>query len=573
MRRIAIVFVCLVAAGTFIVLAGGAGSGSGGSTYYAELDNAFGLVKGGDMKVAGVRAGKITDLILCTKTEKKCLPAARGTNLALVGFKITQNGFGSLRTDTTCQSRPQSLIGEYYLDCEPGTNPQVLKGGSTIAVTTTASTIPPDLIGDILREPYRERFSIILGELGAAAAGNGQNLNDAIRRAVPALRETDQVLRILARQNTILADLASQSDIVLKDLADNRTNVQRWIVASKGAAADSAAQKANIERGFALLPTFLSELRPAMAALGQVIDTNTPVLQNLNSSATQLKTLFNNLGPFATASTPSVQALGKASVTGNQAAQAATGTVQQLNQFASGTPELAQNLSIILQHLDNPAYGVTRDPRAVAQHPTTHSNTYTGLEALLQYVFDQASDTNYFTADGHLLGVGVFSRPKCDPYANAATAKALLATNPECHTWLGPTQPGITTPDPTKLVTPAKPASARGRSNTQTTVNPQANTAPTSAPQTSTNTSGNAGGGSKGAGTCLLGVCVPTNPVTTPAPVTNVPAAVGQAVSGLTNAAQGATGNATGATQGATQNSGSGGNRNNGSLLGYLLGP
>ena len=52
----------------------------------SQFDNAFGLIQGGDLKVAGVRAGKITDIKLDKRTKH-----------ALVGFKIDKNGFGSLR--------------------------------------------------------------------------------------------------------------------------------------------------------------------------------------------------------------------------------------------------------------------------------------------------------------------------------------------------------------------------------------------------------------------------------------------------------------------------------------------
>ena len=43
-----------------------------------------------------------------------------------------------------------------------------------------------------MRRPYRERSEPIVSGLGAGVAGNGQDLNDTIRRAVPALRETDK---------------------------------------------------------------------------------------------------------------------------------------------------------------------------------------------------------------------------------------------------------------------------------------------------------------------------------------------------------------------------------------------
>ena len=146
-----------------------------------------------------------------------------------MGFTIDKSGFGSLRTDAFCESRPQSLIGEYFVDCRPGSARKELKPGQMIPVKQTASTIGPDLIGNIMRRPYRERLSLIVSGLGAGVAGNGQNLNDTIRRAVPALRETDRVLAILARQNTVIRDLNVNADTVVSDLAGNRRDVARWV--------------------------------------------------------------------------------------------------------------------------------------------------------------------------------------------------------------------------------------------------------------------------------------------------------------------------------------------------------
>src|SRR6186713_1843299 len=113
MRRIATIL-ALLGITAFVVVATGAGDESSDKgKYWIEFDNAFGLIKGGDLKIAGVRAGKITDLKLDRKTRH-----------ALIGIQIKENGFGSLRTDVHCESRPQSLIGEYFVDCLPGTAKQ-----------------------------------------------------------------------------------------------------------------------------------------------------------------------------------------------------------------------------------------------------------------------------------------------------------------------------------------------------------------------------------------------------------------------------------------------------------------
>ena len=89
-----------------------------------------------------MRAGKITEH-----------PARQAHEARARRLPHRQGGFGSLRRDVHCESRPQSLIGEYFLDCLPGTARQALKPGARIPVAQTASTIAPDLVNDILREP------------------------------------------------------------------------------------------------------------------------------------------------------------------------------------------------------------------------------------------------------------------------------------------------------------------------------------------------------------------------------------------------------------------------------------
>ena len=99
------------------------------------------------------------------------------------------------------------------------------EGERLLPVENTPETVDIDLIGNTMREPERERFSLILNELGTGLAGRGSDLNEIIRRANPALGETDQVLEILARQNTVLEQLAVNSDTILAPLARDRTRV------------------------------------------------------------------------------------------------------------------------------------------------------------------------------------------------------------------------------------------------------------------------------------------------------------------------------------------------------------
>jgi virulence factor Mce-like protein len=436
MKRALIALVTIAALGVGWVVLTGAGSDSNKGRYWAQFDSAFGLIEGGDLKIAGVRAGQITDIKL-----------DRPSNRALVGFRVDRKGFGSLRTDVFCESRPQSLIGEYFVDCQPGTARTVLKPGSVIPVTHTASTVAPDLVNDILRRPYRERLSLIIGSLGAGVAGNSENLNAAIRRASPALRETDRVLAALAEQNRILRDLTVDADRVVGDLAANREDVGRFVTKARDTAQASAERRADIAAGLHQLPGFLEQLQPTMQSLGHVADDQSTALHQLDVASGQLTDLFDELGPFADASRPAFQALGNASKTGDRAVSAAPPVISQLAAFSKGTPELGKNLAIVLEHLDDRKHAVEKDPRSPG------GQGYSGLEALLQYVYDQTTSTAIFDQSNHILKIGAFVGP-CAPYASEETLRKDPGLERQCGSRLGPTQPGLNYVDLTHRATP-----------------------------------------------------------------------------------------------------------------------
>ena len=435
MKRILLSAAILITAGAFIVVAGGASSGSSSATYKIEFDNAFGLVTGASFKVAGVPAGTITQINLDQKTLH-----------AVVTVSVTRAGFGQFHKDARCESRPESLIGEYYVDCNPGTSGPVIKSGSMIPVGNTLSTIPADLVQNVMRLPYRERFTLIINELGAAAAARSGDLQAALQRAVPALSETDNLLNLLGNDSTTLQNLTRDSNSVITALANNSTQVKRFIDEANRTATATATQQGNLRLTFQRLPGLLTQLKPSLRQLGTTVDVNEPVLNNLNAASGQISRLLTDLPGFSRSARPAIKSLGQASVTGKSAVQAATPTVADLNRFAQPTPELAQNLAIVLHDLDDPARAVEPDPRSPG------GTGFTGLQALLGYVFNQTLAINTYGPFGHLLAVDAFFSPMCSPYATPATIALMLkqygSAYRQCYSWLGPNQPGVNETDP-----------------------------------------------------------------------------------------------------------------------------
>jgi virulence factor Mce-like protein len=247
MKRILLSACILLGAGAFIFLAAGASSGSPAGTYKIELDSAFGIVTGAEFKVSGVSVGTIDAINLDQKTLD-----------AVVTVSVNRSGFGSFHADAFCQSRPQSLIGEYFIDCNPGTSGKVLPPGSTIPVSHTQSTIPADLLQNVMRMPYRERLTLIINELGAAAAGRSGDLQAALQRAVPALTETDSLLNLLANDSTTLQNLTRDSNTVVTALANNTGTVERFITEANNVASDTATQQGNLKLTLQKLPGLLA---------------------------------------------------------------------------------------------------------------------------------------------------------------------------------------------------------------------------------------------------------------------------------------------------------------------------
>ncbi|HEX2234265.1 MAG TPA: MlaD family protein, partial [Thermoleophilaceae bacterium] len=258
MRRLAAIAVVLAAVSAGL-LATGASQESKGKRYRLVFDNAFGLVEGGDLKVGGVRAGRISKLRL----------TRGGRPLALVEVEMTEPGLEDLRSDARCEIKPQSLIGEYFVDCQPGSSPRPL-GRKPLPVEQTSSGIPLDLINNVLRRPYRERLRLLISELGAGLAGRPRDLSEVLRRAHPGLRETSRVLQVLGRQNRSIRRFISNADAVMAELAARRSDVSRFVTEAGETAEASASRRRQLSGSVRRLPRFLDELRPTMARLGDL---------------------------------------------------------------------------------------------------------------------------------------------------------------------------------------------------------------------------------------------------------------------------------------------------------------
>jgi ABC-type transporter Mla subunit MlaD len=462
--RITSVAVVILACVAVVLMSGAGGENSeSGKTVKMAFSNAFGLTEGGDLRVGGVIAGS-TDTFDVSKGPECQLgePDRKPPRAcAVVTAKVKEPGFTSFRKDATCSIRQQSLIGEYYVDCQPGSDKEELPADTIIPDTKTASTIPADLVNNVLRRPYRDRLRLIIAELGTGLAGRPDDLAMLLHQAHPGLRATDRTLRILANQSEVIKDFISDSDTVVAQLEDKKREVARWIRTAGRTAEISATRRDAIAAGFRRLPTFLDELKPTMARLGELTDAQRPLLTKLQAAAPQLTTLFTRLGPFSEASRPAFRSLGELSTVGSKALRASADEVDTLRKLAKDAPATAKPLRQFLQTLDDRDRAFDKDPRATDTAPpkpdpaAANGRGFTGMEGILNFVYWQSLSINQFDGLGHFLRV-LAIESECSPYTADARTVEMGGTEEteefgkECNSWLGPFQPGVNAPDPTQ---------------------------------------------------------------------------------------------------------------------------
>ncbi len=354
MRRLFAIALVLLAAAALVVFSVGAGDDGGGYRVRAIFDNAGFSIPGMDVKIAGVKVGKIESLDV---TEDK---------KAAIVLDVVDEDFQDWRADATCRIRPQSLIGEKYVECVPtqprpagSALPPPLReidsgdgaGQRLLPATQTSRAVDLDLINNIMRLPYRERFTIILNEFGTGLAGNGKALQTALKKSDPALKALGDVLEILAKQNKTLVALADNGDKVLRPLARERESVAGFIRSSGEVAAATAERSADFRQDLNKFPDFLRELGPTMDSLGEFSDALTPVVEDLGRAAPDLNAFVTGTPAFTAASTPALTSLGDATKTLGPSLEKSLPLIKDLGTLGKSTVPLTKNLSALLLSL------------------------------------------------------------------------------------------------------------------------------------------------------------------------------------------------------------------------------
>ncbi|MGK2954108.1 MAG: MlaD family protein [Solirubrobacterales bacterium] len=415
MKKAILIIVAILAVICLLLLLRSCGDDADAYKVRAVFDNGAFVVPGEDVRVAGANVGSVDSIDVSmpgetiTADPEDDVPPGK----AIIVMNITDPAFQDFRDDASCLIRPQSLIGEKFIDCSvtqpraPGTEapPEIKEipsgepgaGQYLLPIENNGKAVDQDLITNIYRLPYAQRFRIILNELGAGLATRGPELNETIKRANPTLMQVNKVLEILSSQNKRLAELAKNGDNNLTKLAEKRRNLVGFFKNAGYTAGATAERSEDLAGNLRELPQTLRELRATFNALGTFAGDTRPVFAALRPNVKQISEVTTKLKPFAEATEISLASLGRATRTAGPDLVASQPIIQKLGTQAKTGKKPATDLNFFLQS-------------------TRQGN---GFKNLMKIFYYTASALNGYDQFGHYQRTNVIVTP-CTQYKIAA---------------------------------------------------------------------------------------------------------------------------------------------------------
>lgn len=255
----------------------------GGDKYSAYFTDSSGLKKNDEVRIAGVRVGKVKSIELVDGKVK-------------VNFQLrTDSKFGR---ETGAQIKVKTLMGQMFLALEPAGAGQ-LDEGSTIPVSRTRSAYDvveaftglAERVDQIDLDQLKDAMNAVATATSGTPAGLrttlkglsalSENVAARDRQLNALLVNLEGVSKVLADRDEDIIGLMQQSDVLMRALVARREAIHRLLVSS-----------AQLSRELSLLVReSKADLKPALQNLKSVVDL-------LNRRRTDLDNSLRLMAPF-----------------------------------------------------------------------------------------------------------------------------------------------------------------------------------------------------------------------------------------------------------------------------------
>lgn len=283
------------------------------------------LEEGAELRAAGVRVGEVSDIELVD-------------GKARLTIDVT-DGVLPLHDDATLTMRPVNVLGENYLDLDPGSDDAPFAESAVIPEERTTAAVTLQDVLNTFEDPTAAGLASLVTTLGEGLDDNGAELARALKVLAPAMQDTGKVGAILSDQNEVLSSLVKATDPVVASLAaDGGKTLDSLVGSTRDTLAALGNQQAALEATLRELPGTLVSAQRTLSRFGATARAGTPTLKALRPLTGDLEDVVDELRNFADSADPALASLKPVLEEADQLLDVAAPVVAKLRQTG---PDLA----------------------------------------------------------------------------------------------------------------------------------------------------------------------------------------------------------------------------------------
>ena len=312
--------------------------GAGGSyVVRAEFADAAGLRDHSQVKLGGVKVGSVASMTV----------TPRDTALVTLHLDGTRIGAGA-----RALVRPVNLLGEKYVDLEPGDQRRPQPSRARIPLARTGTPVELDQLLNTLDASTRVRLQILIHESGEALVGRGADFGATLAALPPALDQARALVSGFAHDNRALGRMVERSDRVLAAMAGERRALGALVATTGDALSAVASRDRELAGTLQQAAPAFAQMRSTLAHLRRTATSLRPAAAGLRASAPGLASTLRALPGFAEAARPTLRTARTVAPELERLGADATPVVARLRPVAGRLQEFADALAPVSATFD-----------------------------------------------------------------------------------------------------------------------------------------------------------------------------------------------------------------------------
>ncbi|MEA2167485.1 MAG: phospholipid/cholesterol/gamma-HCH transport system substrate-binding protein [Solirubrobacteraceae bacterium] len=298
---------------------------------YADFNDAGGVLKNYNVKIGQITAGTIEKVELI-----------KG-DVVRVRMELDDSA-APIGTGASAKVRPVNLLGEKYIDLDPGDVNQPVKSGSTIPESRTGVPVELDDVLNTLDPDTRAGLRILINEFGTGLAGRGEDFSQTLEDLPPAIDQARRVVSEVAAENKNLETAIVSGDRVINQVFVHRDELGDLVDSAGDALATVADRRAALGATLRAAPQGFDRLRETLSRLQGASDQLAPAARDLQRTDPALATTLARLPAFANDASIALDAIRETSPTLQRLGDESVPTLRRLRPTAHRLASFATQL-------------------------------------------------------------------------------------------------------------------------------------------------------------------------------------------------------------------------------------